>query len=380
MKSYINPKIITWARERAGLTVAALAEKMRRDPGEIELWESGGGTPSYAILEQLAYRHLKLPLAVFFFPEPPDLDDPAKKFRRLPSYELERFSPDTYQKIRLGQAYQDSLSFLMSDIHKPRRVFRDLSPSSLEPDEFAKKTRQYLGVTFEQQTLFRSCETGFKAWRHAIEEVAVFAFKDSFDDRFISGLSLLDDDYPIIFVNNSNAFSRQVFTLIHELGHILYGVSGVTDVDESYIELMEDEQRTLEIKCNKFTAHLLVPDEAFREDIRYFQAAGLDAVSEIAQRYSVSREVILRRLLDHGVVTREYYERKAAEWNKEYLSRDKSTAGGNFYLTRLAYLGEGFTRVAFENYYRGRIARTELANHLNMNARHLPKLEGYMRW
>jgi len=379
-KSHINPRIITWARERAGLTIKALAEKMGRDPDEIEVWESGLGNLSYATLEQLAYKHLKLPLAVFFFPEPPELEDPTKKFRRLPSYELERFSPDTYQKIHLGQAYHDSLSSLMMDIPIRRRVFRDLSPGSLEPVEFAKKTREYLGVTLEQQTLFRSCETAFKAWRHAIEDVAVFTFKDSFEDRFISGFSLFEDDYPIIFVNNSNAFPRQVFTLIHELGHILYGVSGVTDIDESYIEMMEDEESALEVKCNRFAAHLLVPDQSFREDLRYFQATGPDAISEIAQRYSVSREVILRRLLDHGAVTKEYYERKATDWNKDYLRRDKSTGGGNFYLTRLAYLGEGFARVAFENYHRGRVTRTELANHLNVNSRNLPKLERYMRW
>jgi Zn-dependent peptidase ImmA (M78 family)/transcriptional regulator with XRE-family HTH domain len=376
----MNPKIITWARERAGLTVETLAKKMKRQPGEIELWESGRSAPSYAILEQLAYKYLKLPLAVFFFPEPPETDDPTKKFRRLPSYEVERLSFDTFQKIRLAQAYQDSLSLLMKDIPRPRKVFRDLSPGSLEPSEFAKNTRQYLGVTLEKQALFRSSETAFKAWRHTIEEASVFTFKNSLEDRFVSGFSLLDDDYPIIFVNNSNAFSRQVFTLIHELSHILYGVNGITDLDESYIEMMGDIQRELEIKCNMFTAHFLVPDEAFHEDIRYYQAAGPNAISEIAQRYSVSREVILRRLLDRKVVTREYYEQKASEWNKEYLRHSKSTTGGNFYLTRLAYLGEGFTRVAFDNYYRGHVTRTELADHLNINARHLPKLEGYMRW
>ncbi len=380
MKSYINPRIITWARERSGLTIEALAEKMRREPAELEQWESGRRTPSYSILEQLAYKYLKLPVAIFFFPQPPELDDPKKRFRRLPSYELERFSSDTYQKIRMAQSYQDSLSFLMTKGPKPRRIFRDLSPGRLEPDEFAGKARRYLGVTLEQQILFRSSETAFKAWRHAVEEASVFTFKDSFKDRFVSGFGLLHDDYPIIFVNNSNSFSRQVFTLIHELAHILYGVSGVTDVDESYIEMMEEEQRELEIKCNNFTADFLVPDEPFQEDIRYFRVSGPESVSEIAERYSVSREVILRRLLDHGVVTKRYYEQKAAEWNKEYLGRDKTTEGGNFYLTRLAYLGEGFTTIAFENYHRGRINRTELANHLNINARYLPKLEAYMRW
>lgn len=376
----INPKILKWARERVGFTIESLAKKMRRDPSEIEAWENGQSFPTYAVLEQLAYKHLKLPLAVFFFPEPPKIDNPIKKFRRLPSFELERFSFDTFQKISIGQAYQDSLSVLMAEIPKSKNIIHDLSPSGLEAIEFAKKTRNYLGITLEQQFLFRSSETAFKAWRHAIEEASIFTFKDSFDDRFISGFSLLNHNNPIIFINNSNAFSRQVFTLIHELGHILYGVNGVSDIDETYIKFMDEKQRALEIKCNKFTAHLLVPDDFFEEDIHYFQTAGVSAISEIANRYSVSREVILRRLLDHAVVSKEYYEAKAAEWNKDYIRREKSVSGGNFYLTKLAYLGEVYTKTAFENYYRGRLTRTELANHLNMNARNLPKLEGYMRW
>ncbi|MGB3092934.1 MAG: helix-turn-helix transcriptional regulator, partial [Candidatus Zixiibacteriota bacterium] len=145
MKSYINPKIITWARKRAGLTIEDLAKKMKRDPGEIKLWESGRKGPSYACLEQLAYTYLKIPLAVFFFPQPPDVDDPVKKFRRLPSDELERFSPDTYRKIYLAQGYQDSLEVLMMDTVRERRVFRDISPEHLKPAVLAAKTRTYLG-------------------------------------------------------------------------------------------------------------------------------------------------------------------------------------------------------------------------------------------
>jgi Zn-dependent peptidase ImmA (M78 family) len=379
MKTYINPTIITWARKKSGLTIEALAEKMKREPSEIVEWENKGNIPSYSILEQLAYKHLKIPIAIFFFPQPPEIDDPQKRFRRLPSYELDRLSPDTYQKIRIGQAYQDSLSVLLPRVSKQQRIFRELSPHLVEPEDLAKQVRQYLGVTVDQQFLFRSAETAFKAWRHAIEEVSVFAFKDSFKDRFVSGFSLIDDDYPIIFINNSNAFSRQVFTLIHELGHILYGVSGITDIDESYISMMTKDQREIEIKCNEFTSHLLVPDTSFKDDIRYFRAHGPESISGIAEHYSISREVILRKLLDHGEVNSRYYEQKAAEWNKEYLAREKKTAGGNFYLTHLAYLGEGFSQLAFENYHRGRINSTDLADHLNINARYLSKLEKYMR-
>jgi Zn-dependent peptidase ImmA (M78 family) len=375
----MNPKIISWARERAGLSVESLAQKMDRDPEEIKLWEQGREFPSYTILEQMAYKYLKLPLAVFFFPAPPKIEDPVKKFRRLPNYEYARISFDTRQKIWLAQAYQDSLRFLLQSSKNRKSILHDISINGADPVDVAESAREYLGLTFEDQRRFRSSEIALKAWRHVLEGASVFTFKDSFEDRFISGFSLLSDDFPVIFINNSNAFSRQLFTLVHELGHILYGISGVTDFDESYINYMEDKDRVLEVMCNNFTANFLVPDRYFIEDIRHYRRNGPETLLNIANKYSVSREVILRKLLDHKVVTKEYYEQKANEWNKEYLGRAKKSSGGDYYLTRLAYLGEGFTGIAFENYRRGRITKTELAYHLNINARNITKLEGYMR-
>ena len=72
----MNPAILRWARERNGLSIDELAKKVKREPDEVRMWEDGTLVPSYACLEELAYRHLKIPLAVFYFPEPPPLDNP----------------------------------------------------------------------------------------------------------------------------------------------------------------------------------------------------------------------------------------------------------------------------------------------------------------
>ncbi len=98
MITAINPKVLTWARKRCGLSVEDLARNLGKDSDIVLQWESGEAFPSYTTLETLAYGHFKIPLAVFFFPEPPDIEDPAAKFRRLPEYELERLSPDTGRK------------------------------------------------------------------------------------------------------------------------------------------------------------------------------------------------------------------------------------------------------------------------------------------
>jgi transcriptional regulator with XRE-family HTH domain len=202
------------------------------------MWEEGIEAPSYDRLEDIA-DCLKTPVAVFFFPEHPNLDDPQRRFRRLPDYEFERLSSDTIQTVYLAQAYQDSLDELVLGDLPERKIFRDLSPKSVTIKELARFARDYLGITIEQQFSFRSAESAFKAWRHAFELAGVFTFKDSLDDRYISGFCLLHDQFPVIMVNNSNAFSRQLFTIAHELGHILFGVHGITDVDETYFDYME---------------------------------------------------------------------------------------------------------------------------------------------
>jgi transcriptional regulator with XRE-family HTH domain len=81
-KPLVNPEIIIWARKRNGFTVEALAKSLKLDPHEIAMWEKGDKSPSYATLEKLAYKHFKIPIALFLFAIPPAIEDPRNNFRR----------------------------------------------------------------------------------------------------------------------------------------------------------------------------------------------------------------------------------------------------------------------------------------------------------
>lgn len=380
MKTYINPLILTWARERVGLSIQELATRMKRSPDEIRKWESGEKMPAYGSLEDLAYKYFQVPLAIFFFPNPPDIQDPINKFRRLPEYELSRFSDDTYKKIRFAQGFQDSLSIILENYEIPKKIFKDISTEGILIKNLAQKARKYIGISVRDQSSFQSSRDAFKQWRHAFEEVGVFTFKDSFKDLFISGFCLLDNDYPIIFINNSNSFTRQIFTLVHELGHILFGVNGVTDVDDTYLSFLEESDLNIEILCNQFASEFLVPDKSFQNDIDWFENEGITAVPKIANQYFVSREVILRKLKDNNAVSEELYREKSHEWNQDYLRNKKKSSGGNYYLTKVSYLGESFTKSAFIQYQKGGFERADLAAHLNCKAKNLNKLETCLRW
>ena len=375
----VNPEIIVWARERNGFTVDVLAKRLKVASHEISMWEQGTKTPSYTVLEKLAYKHFKIPIALFFFSKLPDIEDPRNNFRRLPDFELQRLSSDTLQKLRLGQAYQESLAELIPKGVYKQKLFQDLDPKGMTVEHLARQVRDYLGVTVQKQIALGGEEEAFKFWRHSIEEAGIYTFKDTFKDKFISGFCLLHSQWPIIFINNSNAFSRQLFTLIHELGHILFGIYGVSDVDETYLTYMSSPEKTIEIKCNRFAAEMLVPEDVFLSDISLFEREGPNIIPEFAKKYSVSREVILRKLLDHSLIGQKDYETLSGKWNRDYLRMHGRSKGGNYYLTRLAYLGEGFVRVAFDNYSAGRITSVELANHLNIKARSLKRLGTYIK-
>jgi hypothetical protein len=110
--------------------------------------------PSYPILESLAYKYLNVTLAVFLFPQPPDLEDPVRKFRRLPDYEMQRLSSDTFKIIRLSQVYQDSLVELSGLTNVGRKIFNEFDIRQTETRNAVDLVREYLGITFKQQFEF----------------------------------------------------------------------------------------------------------------------------------------------------------------------------------------------------------------------------------
>jgi transcriptional regulator with XRE-family HTH domain len=71
----VTPAVIRWARERAGFSI----EEMRKTFKSIERWEAGSAFPSYTQLEGMADK-FKVPIAVFFFPAPPNVPPNLRNF------------------------------------------------------------------------------------------------------------------------------------------------------------------------------------------------------------------------------------------------------------------------------------------------------------
>lgn len=373
----IQPSVLRWARESQGYSLEDVALHLKREIGEITAWEAGEAAPTYAQLENLAYSLYKRPLAVFFLPAPPSEPNVQQEFRTLPDFELDQLAADTRYQLRLAHAFQISLRELNDGANPaPHKIFRDIQLSeTANVKSAAAAVRQSLGISLEAQAAWATSEEALKAWRNAIEDAGIFVFKHAFKQKAISGFCLADDEFPVIYLNNSTAKTRQIFSLFHELAHLLLKVNAISKFDDSYIQFLPQKEKRIEQFCNALAAEFLMPTDDF--SIRLKALPQLDdlSIEGLARCYHVSREAVLRRILDRGLVQREYYEDKVRQWASEF---EKGGSGGDYYATQSTYLGERFLQLVFSRHYQGRLTLEQVADYLGVRTKSVAGLEAML--
>lgn len=367
----VTPVVVRWARERAGYSLEEATQAFKK----IEAWEAGESSPTYAQLEHLA-NTFKLPIAVFFFPEPPELPQINETFRTLPEAALEEIPRRIRLLLRKAKALQLNLSELYQERNPAERLItRDLAQVDIvSADDLARRVRDYLGIPIDTQAGWGSDDEALKNWRRALLKVGIFVFKDAFKVPEYSGFCLYDRTFPIIYVNNSAAKTRQIFTLFHELAHLLYHTSGIDTLSDSYVASLPEKSKQIEILCNRFAAQFLVPDAQYETAM-----AGLEATEEtaavLAARFHVSREVIFRKFLDRGLIDQSEYLDATGRWASQVGGKGES--GGNPYWTKISYLGREYIERALSQYHQHRIDQQKLADYLDWKPRNLGTLEEY---
>jgi Zn-dependent peptidase ImmA (M78 family)/transcriptional regulator with XRE-family HTH domain len=379
----VQPALLKWARETAHLSIEDVAARLKRTVEDVQAWEEEEGSygPTYAQLEKLAYELYKRPLALFFLPEPPPEPKPEAEFRSLPDADLRHLRRETVFLIRRAHAYQASLVDLFagrSPVPAPlwKSVSLDVS-KPVAPQAATVRTELAVPPPGDDRWGAADAEDALKVWRKAIEARGVFVFKDSFKQGEISGFCLEHPELPLVMINNSTAKTRQVFSLLHEVGHVLLGRRAISTFDEEPVERLAPAERRIERFCNAIAAEVLVPAADLSAQLRGLPSslertddAGFAA---LAARYRVSREVILRCLLDARRVGQDFYEKRKEEWDA--LAGGRGGDGGDFYNTKGAYLSERLMAEVFARYGRRQISLDEAADLIGVKPNQVEQLE-----
>lgn len=370
----INSNILIWARNEINISVEEVAKRMKKSPDIIKSWEEGSSSPTYVQLEKLAYEIYKIPLAVFFFSEPPEFSKIKASFRTTPNAVYDMI-PSTVLKIfREAENMIDNLYELNEgrDLSNQKHLLADVINGDIV--NTASNLRNYLNVSVQNQKSWKDSDLALRNWRRKITDAGVFIFKNPFKDNDYSGFCLYDDHFPIIYLNSSNSKNRQIFTIFHELWHLLLQTSGIDfSHDDSIINFYTPASRDIEVQCNKFAAEFLLPTAEFEKIISRCQI-NEKTFKDISVEFSVSREVVLRRFFDYKMITQADYEDFSKKWAEEMLS-SKTSSGGSYYANEMSYLGEHYLRMAFDAYYKKDISSSQLADYLNIKEKSLPNYE-----
>ncbi len=360
---------------------ADVAKKFKKTEQMVQAWENGDVFPTFSQLEKLAYEVYKRPLAVFFLPEPPKETTAKQDFRTLPDKDVSSLSPTLRLFIRRTKHHQVVLKELYTGVNPAeRKIYKDLSfQLKFDARKSAIYVRDYFGLDQVKKKAFAQNSDAFNSYRGLIEEAGIFIFQ--YPLKEVRGFSLMDKEFPVIVVNSSDAPTAKVFTLFHELCHILFNTGGV------FRDFITEELRLgaadIEQFCNEFASEFLVPSEELTSFLRdkYKQGPDWDddAVRSIAASFNVSKEVILRRLLDLKLVDKSHYSKLVKRWNDQYFKlkeQRKTKKGGPSYQTLvISHLGKKFIYEVLENYHSGKLDMVRASNFLGVRANQLSKLE-----
>lgn len=378
----INPKMLEWARLISNISIDDAGKRVGAID-KIIAWEKGADFPTYAQLKSLCQLYRK-PVAICFFPEPPQIPNLQASCRTLPAEVYKSLSSDVVKMIDEARALQINLYELHDQKNPANFKITDLQLTHSNINVVADKLRTILNVSIEQQKRFTTKEVAFEYWRDQFYNIGIYVFKNAFKDSSISGFCLYDYEFPIIYINNSFSHSRQIFTLFHEIYHIISQTSGIDSFHDDYLSVISNNSNyEIEKKCNSFAGEFLVPNDDFNKLTKNKNVSD-DLVFSLANTYLVSREVILRKFLDQGRVTLDEYNNKTQEYNNDYfrirMKIESNKSQGNYYNTQSSYLGRHYLHVTYSSYYQGKISATQLAGYLNMklpSIRHLATKKGW---
>ena len=366
----VTPTVVAWARNNAGFTI----EKAKETFKEIEAWESGESSPSYPQLERMSVK-FKIPIAVFFFPEPPQLPRIRESFRTISVHEFDTLPPKIRLLVRKAKAFQINLAELtVGESPGARILTHDLQfDVSTAIETMAQEVREYLGISIQQQRKWSDAKEALDHWRNALYQCGIYVFKDPFRDESFSGFCLYDEQFPLIYVNNTKPKTRQCFTLFHELAHLIFHTSGLDGFTEAVIDNLPDDGKRIEVICNRFAAEFLVPIESFEE-----ANAGLEpnryTAELLANDFNVSRETIYRKFLDGDLISQHEYESAAEAWRSE---AGRKGDGGDYYYNVIAWRGRPYIGLVLSQYYQNRIDDIEAADYLDVKPKYLSTIETY---
>ncbi len=373
--AYINHEMLKWAREQTPIELEDIPIRIKNMKSEqVERWEKGIEKPSITEAKKLANLY-DIPFAALYLTDLAKKDNTTYIDRRTYKDSLDvGISYELWKEInRLKSCRESALELL--EVNEYKNIFEEID-TSYELEEISMSIRKIFNIEtpFRNKSVYNN--QAFNFFRNIIEKKGVMVLQiEGISTNEIRGISLNYTILPIIAVNKNDSDRAKVFTLFHELSHLVRRTSNLCLID---FNDREDEEEKI---CNSLAANILIPKEVLDYNIKNIDLENDKEIERIADKYAVSKFVIIKRLYDLNKISFALYKSKYDTYlnNFNEIKEIKRKQGQKIIVTQdkklISSSGKLYPKIILDAYYDGKISFGEVCNTLNINARYIENVE-----
>lgn len=172
--------------------------------------------------------------------------------------------------------------------------YTDLNKTGLSPEQMAQRVREYFNLP----------KGPIKDIVKTVEQQGIIIHLFDFSlDLKISGVSLINKaGVPVMILNKNQPNSRMVFTIAHELGHILMHFKGG----------IISEDRDVENEADRFASSFLMPNDEIRSSLFYLND---EKLGDLKRYWKVSIQALLFKAKYLNTINQDQYRRWVTKIN-----------------------------------------------------------------
>ena len=352
----VNPAIMIWARETAGLTQEEAARQLgfQNSPRssaveKLARIEQGQKEPSRPQLVKMAGQYRR-PLLTFYLSKPPQMGKRGVDFRTLTQSDRSYGEARLDALIREIRARQSMVRVMLED-EDEGEALAFVGSHRIDDGRAAvlESLQGMLGLDAADYRAQSNASVAFGLLRGNAEDAGIFVllkgdlgnYKTALDTTVFRGFSIADEVAPFIVINDQDAQPAWSFTLLHETVHLLLGHTGISG---------SNVENKVERFCNDVAGEFLLPARELkrlaldgRRDISHIS----ERITAFASEFKVSSAMVAYKAYRSDLISRETYNQLVGIYRQAWHGeRERSRAqareqesGPSYYRVRRHRLG-----------------------------------------
>jgi Zn-dependent peptidase ImmA (M78 family) len=382
----LNPQILTWARDTAGLSVDEAANALgfkdaqdRTATDRLRALETGVEAPSRSVLLRMSQAYHRS-LLVFYLTEPPRTGDRGHDFRRASGANAPEYDPTLDALIRDIRGRQGIVKDLLEQAEFKRVDYVSSVTMDVRPGELARRITENLSFELAEFRRQPTVQQAFSYLRDKVEQSGAFvllignlgSYHTNIPSRVFRGYAIADPVAPFIIINDQDALVAWAFTALHELTHLWLGATGVSGG-------LPNTQ--IESYCNSIAGEILLPSPEIAH-LEFLRRASLDetiaSISAFARQRKISRGMVAYKLLRADIINNARWQELDRHYEDEWLAsesqevaKEKSEGGPSYYVLKRHRIGHALLNLVRNSLAEGMLTHTKAGQLLGVKPRNV---------